>query len=73
MTEQNESNEKPAADAKEAAPVKPPKYDWADPKIPAGNAPAMPRWPLIVSGAAFAFWLCFLIAMAIVRTRTVSF
>ena len=52
--------------------VKPPKYDWADPQVPAGNAPPMPRWPLYASAVAFGLWLLFLVAMAIVRVRTVS-
>jgi hypothetical protein len=32
----------------------------------------MPRWPLVVSAVVFALWVCFLIAMAIVRVRTTS-
>lgn len=63
----------PAQPATDAATAKPPKYDWDDPKVPAGNAPPLPRWPLVASGVAFALWLGFLVVMAIVRTRTVSF
>jgi hypothetical protein len=50
----------------------PPKYDWADPKVPAGNAPSMPRWPLLVSGVVFGLWIIFLVAMAYIRVTTVS-
>lgn len=49
-----------------------PRPDWADPKVPAGNAPPLPGWPLYLSAAAFAAWLLFLVAMAFVRVRTVS-
>ncbi|MCB9866310.1 MAG: hypothetical protein H6816_06705 [Phycisphaerales bacterium] len=46
---------------------------WEDPSVPAGDAPPLPRWPLYASGAVFALWVCFLIAMAIVRVRTTAF
>jgi len=49
-----------------------PRIDWADPKVPAGNAPPLPGWPLYLSAAVFVAWLLFLVAMAIVRVRTVS-
>jgi len=44
--------------------------DWSDPSVPAGDAPPMPRWPLILSAVAYALWLCFLVAMAILRYQT---
>lgn len=49
------------------------KPNWDDPNVPAGNAPPLPRWPLIASAVVFALWVVFLIAMAIVRVRTTSF
>jgi len=49
-----------------------PKHDWADPAIPAGNSPPLPRWPLIVSAVVFTLWVGFLVAMAIIRIRTTS-
>ena len=50
-----------------------PKYDWADPNVPAGDSPPMPRWPLILSAIAFGLWLVFLVIMAIVRVKTTSY
>lgn len=46
--------------------------NWSDPNIPAGNAPPMPAWRLLLAAAAFGLWLVFLIAMALVRIRTTS-
>ena len=43
---------------------RPPRYDWQDPKVPAGNAPPnYPRWPLAVSGLVWVSWLVFLVVM----------
>jgi hypothetical protein len=65
---------KHASEAKDAGPeTAPPKINWADPNVPAGNAPAMPSWPLFGSAFVFALWLAFLVAMAVIRVRTVSF
>ena len=50
-----------------------PKYDWADPNVPAGDSPPMPRWPLIASAVVFGLWLVFLVIMAIVRVKTTSY
>ncbi len=44
--------------------------DWGDPTIPAGNAPPLPRWPLVASAMVFGLWLIFLVAMAYLRVRT---
>lgn len=70
----NTTSSAPADAPKKAdvAEARPSKYDWADPSVPAGNAPPMPRWPLVVSAVVFALWVCFLIAMAIVRVCTTS-
>jgi hypothetical protein len=58
---------KPAAET-----PKPPRVDWANPNVPAGNAPPLPRWPLIVSALACGLWILFMAAMAFVRVRTTS-
>lgn len=57
-------------ESKEGAATAAPGINWADPDIPAGNAPALPRWPLVVSALAFAAWVVFLVAMAVMRFRT---
>ena len=36
---------------------------WDDPNVPVGNAPPIPRWPLVVLGAAWAGWVVFLVVM----------
>ena len=60
-----------AGDAKER--TKEPKINWDDPSTPAGNAPPMPRWPLIASAVVFSAWLVFLVAMAVLRIRTTAY
>jgi hypothetical protein len=39
------------------------RIDWEDPKIPVGNAPPLPRWPLVVAGMAWLAWVAFLVVM----------
>jgi hypothetical protein len=41
--------------------------DWADPTVPVGNAPPMPRWPLILAGLAWGLWIVFLVLMTVGR------
>lgn len=65
----SETRRGPAAGDKSA---KQPKYDWDDPNIPAGDAPLMPRWPLVLSAVAWCGWLVFLVAMMVLRLRTTS-
>ncbi len=36
------------------------RVDWEDPNVPVGNAPPLPRWPVYVSGLAWAAWVLFL-------------
>ena len=36
------------------------RVDWEDPKVPVGNAPPLPRWPVYVSGLAWGAWVLFL-------------
>jgi len=51
-------------------PARQPKYNWEDPSIPAGDAPSMPRWPLVLSVVAWCGWLAFLVVMMLLRLRT---
>jgi hypothetical protein len=46
---------------------KKPRVDWTDPRVPIGNAPPLPWWPLAVSGIAWLAWLGFLAAMMLSR------
>ena len=48
--------------------VKKPRIDWADPTIPVGNAPPLPRWPLGVAGLAWLGWVLFLLMMVLSRS-----
>lgn len=41
--------------------------DWKDPSVPAGNAPAMARWPLALAVAAWVAWIVFLAVLALTR------
>ncbi len=43
--------------------LKSPRIDWTDPRIPVGNAPPLPRWPLAVATIAWLAWVAFLVAM----------
>jgi hypothetical protein len=46
--------------------------NWADPNVPAGNAPPLPLWPLVLSIVVFSAWIIFLVAMAVIRIRTTA-
>jgi len=47
-----------------------PKSIW-DNDLPAGDSPPLPRWPLVFWITLYLAWMVFLIAMVIVRFRTV--
>ncbi len=49
-----------------------PRIDWDNPDTPAGDAPAMSRWPLIASIVVYSGWIVFLVAMAYMRVSTTS-
>ncbi len=38
-----------------------------DNDLPAGDAPPMPKWPLVFWGVAYAVWMVFLISMYALR------
>jgi hypothetical protein len=40
-----------------------PRIDWADPNVPVGNAPPLPKWPLALSICAWLVWVVFLVVM----------
>ncbi len=37
--------------------------NWEDPSVPIGNAPPLPRWPLVLAGIAWLAWVVFLVVM----------
>ena len=37
--------------------------NWADPDVPVGDAPAMPRWPMAVLVVGWSGWIVFLVVM----------
>ena len=41
--------------------------DWADPSIPVGDAPPLPKWPLVLLGIAWLASIAFLVLMAVSR------
>ena len=49
-----------------------PRVNWDDPSVPVGNAPPMPRWPLVVSAIAWLAWVVFLIAMLLSQYNAVT-
>ena len=54
------SEAKPAEERK-------PKIDWADPNVPTGDGPPLPRWPLLSLGVVWVLVIVFLAAMAMMR------
>ena len=52
---------------------KPRGIDWSDPKVLAGNAPPMARWPLALAGVAWLGGIIFLAVMMMSRLRTDAF
>ena len=45
---------------------------FTGPDVPVGNAPPLPRWPLVLSALAWIAWLVFLVLMAIERTASAT-
>jgi len=50
-----------------SGPTAPPRINWQDPTVPAGNAPPLPRGPLVAGFVVLGLWMVFLIAMAVFR------
>ncbi len=48
-------------------PGKKPRTDWNDPMVPIGNAPPLPRWPVVVLGLVWLAWIGCLVAMMVSR------
>jgi len=48
------------------------RVNWADPSVPVGNSPPMPRWPVVVTAMAWLAWIVVLIAMLVSRYDTVT-
>ncbi len=46
--------------------------NWDDPKLPAGDSPPMPNWPLWLSAMLWVGWVVFLVVMMFVRINTTS-
>ena len=57
----DDANNDTASVQKDSSDRRQPKIDWADPKVPVGNAPPMPRWPLVVLATMWLSWLVFLV------------
>ena len=43
------------------------RINWDDPSVPVGNAPPLPRWPVVVIGLAWFLWLVLMFALALGR------
>lgn len=48
------------------------RVNWDDPSVPAGNAPPMPRWPVVVTTIAWLAWVVFLVVMLASRYDAVA-
>ncbi len=70
MSPEDTRSDTAASPDEAVASSRPPRYDWDDPSVPPGDAPAMPRWPMILGAVAWGGWVIFLVVMAIVRIRT---
>jgi hypothetical protein len=42
-----------------------PRIDWQDPNVPIGNAPPLPRWPLVLSGLAWLLWIVLMLVLSL--------
>jgi hypothetical protein len=43
---------------------------WADPRVPAGDSPPLPMWPLVGGVILWCGWIAFLVVMMIHRVET---
>ncbi len=59
--------DKTVTDADASADEKKRGVDWEDPTIPVGNAPPLPKWPLMLLGVAWLASMAFLALMAVSR------
>ncbi|MCH7840447.1 MAG: hypothetical protein IID38_09480 [Planctomycetes bacterium] len=61
-----ESEGKSGADPS-SSPEKERGINWDDPSVPIGNAPALPRWPLVLAAVAWFASVVFLVVMMLGR------
>ena len=62
------AHDQAAATISEAAPAKRRKgIDWSDPRVAIGNAPPLPRWPLVLMILVWLAWIGFLLVTSLTR------
>jgi hypothetical protein len=44
-----------------------PWINWEDPNIPVGNAPPLPKWPLVLSGFAWLLWVVLVLVLSVAQ------
>ena len=66
MSEAENSTHSTRDEASEDAEKKP-RIDWADPDVPAGNAPPLSRWPFAMALVCWLGWIAFLVSTALAR------
>ncbi len=59
--------DKTGPDAEPSADEKRRGVDWEDPSIPVGDAPPLPKWPLVLLGVAWLASMAFLALMVVSR------
>ena len=42
--------------------------NWNDPAVPIGDAPPLPRWPVVAAGLVWLLWIGFLVVIMLSRT-----
>ena len=63
MNEKKVNHDAAASEGDSGATSKKQAINWADPDIPVGDAPPLPRWPVAVFSAAWLGWIVFLMIM----------
>jgi hypothetical protein len=66
MSEAENSTHSTRGEASDDAQEKP-RINWADPDVPAGNAPPLPSWPFAVALVCWLGWIGFLLSTALGR------
>ena len=65
----NNADSEDAAKPGTADTPKKPTVNWDDPAVPIGNAPSLPRWPLLVMGITYLACIGFLVTMLLSRLQ----
>ncbi len=62
-----EESESRSGTGQSSSPEKKRGINWDDPSVPIGNAPPLPRWPLVLAAVAWFASVVFLVVMMLGR------